>query len=544
MHRQGVIGLHDGPAPATPAAQVELSDILIRPRSLPWIVAAFLIVTLLTYAVRKSDYDLWGHVTYGALWLTSGVISHDPYAYTTGEQLWIGHEIGAEIVSWLAYDWAGEAGLITQKMIIGIAIALIMWRTMPKDPRKTWLGLLVWLMCVHVISLYLVVRPQLFTYLCTAAAGFLLYRHTHRPTRLIWLLPVLAAVWTNFHGGYVVLIGLILLHLVGPLAHWQLGRIRRAGAAIGSRPSLVLGGVLAASAVATFVNPYGPKIWVCLYKALSNPYTKDVIREWRSLDLLHPTRQEVLFIMLLLGLATAAWGAIPWRRLLRGDSRDRADATGLLVCAVTAVMAIDSYRHIPLFAIVAAPWMLLWGYRAWRRMADAAPIRARLFTPAVLVAVFLSLLPTLLPTVLHPEPRLAHLSPMPEGAVRYIQENRLSGNIYNGFNWGQYLLHHLYPQCKIGMDGRYDTVYSEREYVANFAFVKQGVIDRAVEPPTDFILVRSDGPANKPLRDHADWKILYEDDTARLFGRVTPLIEGSRYAMVTSYVPIAAGHFP
>ena len=91
---------------------------------------------------------------------------------------------------------------------------------------------------------------------------------------------------------------------------------------------------------------------------------------------------------------------------------------------------------------------------------------------------------------------------------------------------------------------REGAVYSEREYVANFAFVKQGVIDRAGEPPTDFILVRSDGPANKPLRDHADWKILYEDDTARLFGRVTPLIEGSRYAMITSPIPIAAGYFP
>lgn len=533
---------------------------MLRPRGRWWWVAALGVAVVLSYAVRKADPDLWGHVRYGQLWLTEGVVTHDPFAYTTAGRTWIGHEIGAEIVSWWAYAWAGQVGLCVLKTAAGVTVAMLMWWALPARVRRTWLGLTIWLVAVHTVALFLVVRPQLFTYVFTAATALILFRHTLRPTRAVWCLPVLSVVWTNCHGGYVVLLGLVGLYLVGPWLYgfvgwWHGRRTSRAGPRAAS-PSCVapcavhdpeadpgiavddgpaaprastLAWVLAACVVGTFVNPYGPKIWACLYNALTNPYTHDVIAEWRPIELFRATRQEMLFLMLALGLVVAMWGGVAWRRLAGGRNTQRTDAAGVVVCVVMAIMAIRSYRHIPLFAIVSAPWLLRWGHTAWLALATRNAARARLFGPAVTLAALASLLPTLIPTLADPRPRLAHLKAMPVGAVRFMQNERISGNVYNPFGWGQYLIAHLYPQCRVAMDGRYDTVYAEREYVSNFAFIRNGDIGHAVEPPTDYILLAANGAANAALAAHGGWTAIYEDDISRLWARTQPLTDGPRY---------------
>lgn len=520
------------------------TDGLTRRRGAIWTAAAGCVVVLLAYAVRQSDPDLWGHVYYGKLWLTVGIVETDPYSYTSGGIPWIGHEIGAEIVSQLAYSWGGQAGLCLLKTAVGLLVGLILWWTLPRNLRRSWLGLSVWVLAMHMVSLYLLVRPQLFTYVCTAMCGTILYRNLQRPTPAVWLLPLIGAFWTNFHGGYVVLLGLVGLYFAGPLGHWLAARLRGEGSERFPRPGWTLLGVLVASGLFTFLNPYGPRAWVFLHKALTNPYTKQIIDEWRGIQWLNPVRQEMLYMMMALGVIVAAGAGISFRSLLRGDPRRRADATGLLVCLVTGFLAIDSYRHIPLFAILSAPWLLRWGGRAWRRMAGVNPARAKMFAPVIILAVIVPVVPTLWEIVRDPRPRLAHLKPMPVGAVRYIQEHHLSGNIYCAFGWGQYLIAHLYPQCRVGMDGRYDTAYPEEEFVANFAFIIEGNTDRAVETPTDFVLTAGHSPAHTSMSRCGDWYAMHEDEVATLWARVGETYDKPRYRIKPTHEPVSARYFP
>ncbi len=501
-------------------------------------------VVLLAYAVRQADPDLWGHITYGKLWLSQGVVATDPYSYTSGGIPWIGHEIGAEIVSYLAYACGGSFGLCAFKTAVGLLVALVLWRTLPQGFRRTWLGLSVCVAAMHIVSLYLLIRPQLFTYVCTALCSLILFRNLRRPTHLVWLLPVICAFWTNFHGGYVVALGLVVLYLIGPWMHHILRRSRNRGSTRDTRPGCTLLFVLVVAGLATFINPYGPKIWVCLVKALTNPYTKQVIDEWRGIQWLHPVRQEVLFMMMAGAVILSAGAGVNFRSLLRGDRQRRLDMTGLLVCLVTGLLAVDSYRHIPLFAIIAAPWLLRWGGRAWRRMGRVHPARARMFGPAVVLAVIVPMVPTLWEIVVDPYPRLEHMRPMPTGAVQHIRQDRLSGNIYCSFGWGQYLIAHLHPQCRVSMDGRYDTAYPKEEFIANFHFILEGDTDRAVKPPTDFVLTEADSAAQASMSVREDWRSLHSDDVSTLWGRMGAEYEVPRYEITAVHAAIDPKYYP
>jgi hypothetical protein len=42
----------------------------------------------------------------------------------------------------------------------------------------------------------------------------------------------------------------------------------------------------------------------------------------------------------------------------------------------------------------------------------------------------------------------------PEGAARFLKEHKLSGNMFNPYDWGGYLLWALYPEYKVFIDGR------------------------------------------------------------------------------------------
>ena len=52
--------------------------------------------------------------------------------------------------------------------------------------------------------------------------------------------------------------------------------------------------------------------------------------------------------------------------------------------------------------------------------------------------------------------------------MEYMKKHYSSGNILTEFTWGEYLIWNLGPHMKVGLDGRYETVY--QDHVANEYF--------------------------------------------------------------------------
>jgi hypothetical protein len=118
-------------------------------------------------------------------------------------------------------------------------------------------------------------------------------------------------------------------------------------------------------------------------------------------------------------------------------------------------------------------------------------------------------------------PRLEADMALPSGAVAFMQQHDIRGNLLNNYDWGAYLIWHVAPQSRLFIDGRCETVYPDsviNDYVQlYFNFAQAGRVLRAY--PHDLILIPPEAPVFRFLQNSAEWKPIYHDETAVLFAR-------------------------
>jgi hypothetical protein len=109
----------------------------------------------------------------------------------------------------------------------------------------------------------------------------------------------------------------------------------------------------------------------------------------------------------------------------------------------------------------------------------------------------------------------------PRGAVEFMRANRLRGNVLGDFGWGEHLIFHLAPACKVFIDSRYDMVYPQNVLEDYFDFFFDGPRAAAVLDgyPHDFVLIPPRAPVRELMERRRDWKLIYSDPTALLFAR-------------------------
>jgi hypothetical protein len=382
--------------------------------------------------VVNADPDLWGHLRFGADLLRDRSLPvSDPYSFTS-DLPWVNHEWLAEAVMAAAYQAGGSMGVVAIKLIAtGTLIGVLTVRLRPLPAVVQCLAIVITMWAA--VPVLTTVRPQIFSIFFTAVVAFLLTGE--RPSaRLAWI-PVIFAVWTNAHGGW-----LVGLWLVGCWCLFALLDAPRRAWAVG------LG---AATLVATLVNPYGHELWLFLYRTVG--LARD-IREWQPLTAA-PFIDWCPWIATLVAVMSVA---VTGR--LRPYSR-------LLTLAVMAYASFRVVRLIPFFALVSAvylaePLALLLGARVerWRL---SAPSRG---------AARLMLIPTLAVVVMTAPSLIANGNCVPvQGfwvpdarTAMALQLARPRGRMVTTFGWGQYVIWHFGPGLRVSLDGRRETVYSAK----------------------------------------------------------------------------------
>jgi len=114
----------------------------------------------------------------------------------------------------------------------------------------------------------------------------------------------------------------------------------------------------------------------------------------------------------------------------------------------------------------------------------------------------------------------------PVGAVEYINNHHITGNLLTEFDWGEYLIWILFPQCKVALDGRYETVYSEELANQYFDFINGGKNWREFleKYPPEMVLIRSQGKLYTLLGADQQWRQVYMDQGCALFLRSNKLV--------------------
>ena len=412
-----------GPAGPTVARPSSRGSTAAR---LPWLAGAGLVLcSVTTFPFR--DPDVWWHLAVGRLIVSHGIPSSEPFSFAGAPNPWVGQQ-------WL-YEWglarvvgAGGPGLAMVVMGLAASLAFLLaalaTRAGERIPGPAGAGAMIvgGLVAAEVLG----VRGQVVTVTGTAATLLIVTRWRDGSRRAVWALPPLLLVWANLHAGFVT-----GLAVAGVAAAVVALRRRRGGSEPASVGSLL--GATAVAALATLVNPAGPRLYGYVASTFLNPTLTAGITEWQSPDFhsLWPRVMELVAIALVL----------LWAISRRPDPLDVVLAVGSLAAT------LQSHRNVAILAVVVTPQLARYGTLAARELrgepAPRRPLPSPLAWVCAVAAGAATFAGVVLPAAGSSQTSRYEREHDPAAAATWVAAHLPGERLYSTYEWGGYLAYRL-----------------------------------------------------------------------------------------------------
>jgi hypothetical protein len=191
---------------------------------------------------------------------------------------------------------------------------------------------------------------------------------------------------------------------------------------------------------------------------------------------------------------------------------------GIMLAAV-CIISLTGYRYIPLFVLLAGPYVA----------ASLNRLLIRIKPPAVAVNLFVLVVALAFLGYGFKQGRIFQRGlqeeRIPAGAVAFIKANKLGGKMFNTMNWGGYLIWQLSGTATVFIDGRMLDPKRLVPYThilwmtpEGRQFFEQANFDLALVPyGNSFSGERY--PIVAYLLNHPNWQVVYHDERGYLFSR-------------------------
>lgn len=488
--------------------------------------------------------DLWGHLSYGRWIARHGRLPpSEPFLPWARDATFVDTAWLSQISAYAVFQVGNLAGLqFLQAALItaccGLVAAAILRRT----------GRVIPAIVAAVVFLALewfqfrIIRPQMAGLVCFLGLEWILTvnclagrsprsggRGSHEalpgghwcPEEPFWRTAVavalLFAVWANLHGSFVMGLGLLACRFVGSLIDAAFAA-RSLNSGFHDIAARQFCGLTVIAACACLVNPYGPRLYADVLLVAVNPNLRDLI-EWAPLNF--STGQGWIFLAIVVAIIVTM--LVKWRQV---------SAASLLPVIVFGITTAASARMLVWWAPLAAGYLALHlanlGKRLFPREHDvpiggASTVWSAVAAIGVLAAVTLS--PWGRSYWSTHEPTLSEsVSPQtPDDAVAWLRGHPSSGQMFNPYEWGDYLVWagpqpptvfvtshaHLVPQ-PVWRDYR------------SISLGDKGCFGRLDDYAVNTVLIdrtRHHRLAARLARD-ARWKVAYSDGLAVVFTRL------------------------
>jgi hypothetical protein len=475
-----------------------------------------------------GDGDTGWHIRTGDYIREHRAVPHkDIFTFTKPDEPWFAWEWGSDLIfSTLHQIWGVKAVALLAGVLV-CATATILFRHMLSTGGNIFFSLAGALLANGAASVHFLARPHIFTFLLLALSLWILARDRQTPDGRIWLLAPITVLWVNLHGGFLALLVCLGLTAMGYWLQWLFSRstqdlfyLRRHGI------------VTAVCAAATLANPYGYGLHVHIVEYLRSGFVMDAVQEFQSPSFRGENMLQYEFL-LLSGIALSGF--------LVGKKR----FVEPLLILFWAQASLSSMRHVPIFAIVAAPILAVQLSEAWNqwtrnqsRKSIAAIIRdlgnefsrkslrLTIWGPLAILATGMSMSaakgdiwPSDFPKERFPSALVnrysADLAPASGQMPR----------IFTSDQWGDYLTYRFYPRIRIFVDGRSDLFGAGlgKEYLrmAQASYEWETLLDRY---RIDIAMVPISWPLGELLKRSPRWRMVADDGLGILFERRTPVL--------------------
>jgi len=482
--------------------------------SLPDVLFGVLLLALCArpagFEALLADGDTGWHIRTGQLILQTGrVPAVDVFSFSKAGEPWFAWEWLSDVFFAIAFHWRGIAcvAALAAAVLCGAATLLFTW--LLRRGSGIWIAAAVTLAVFSASSIHYLARPHVFSILLYTVSLRILDKDGLSSGRRAWWLIPLTAVWANLHAGFVaVFLPLALLAAIA-LAQRHFPEARR------------YGWLTLLTLAASLCNPYGWRLDWHIARYLNAPWILDHVQEFQSPNV----RSEgmVVFALLLLagaGLASRALGRGQW---FEG---------GLVL--VWGFAALRSARHIPFYAISAAPLLASELALAWGRLAAGSSAKGacRLFWHAGqelghsrrvtlwLPLAALAILAVAPAQAGFPETRFPVRAV--ERAEKWLAPWHGTGRLLTSDQWADYVIFRLYPRQLVFFDGRSDfygpALGSDYRALMVAAPDWRELLDRY---SFQAALLPRDWPLSTVLGREPGWRQIYEDSVAVLCVRET-----------------------
>lgn len=463
------------------------------------------LVLLVTCTVRNrfNDPDLWWHLRIGQIiWTTHRIPTADLFSYTTSRHARPPVEWLTELSLYAAYQFAGYTGLMLWLCFFASLLLLITYATLSlySGNSKTAFGatLLVWFFATSVFS----VRPQLAGFCLLAVELLILECGRTRDRRWIWALPPLFAFWVNVHSTFALGLAVLAMSCVASWLPVEMSWLRTLPWSRMGRRALTV--ALGLSLLTVWIGPGGlAQVTYAWNTLVHQGAVLRNVSEWQPPTLADPRGAGILIVLAVIALQQF----LTRTATLYTQELFFLAAGAWLACQHARMAVVFGLLISPLFARSVANV-----YPDYDSETDLPRVNALLIATAVglSLAVF---------------PGRGNLQRQfeagnPVGAVTFIRSHHFSGNMFNAFDFGGFLIWAL-PERPVFIDGRAD--------VFDWSGVMQQTADwsdRRVEPHTlldhyavSFCVVEPNSPAAAILAHLQGWRPAYSDSQALIFVR-------------------------
>lgn len=472
-----------------------------------------------------GDGDTGWHIRTGEWILAHHQVPYvDMFSFTKPGEPWFAWEWLWDLGAAWIYQRSGLAGVVLVSFFIICMTFALLYRLIARRSQNVLVAIGLTVLAASGSTIHWLARPHLVTMLFTVIYLSILQRVQEGRMKLLCLLPLLAVVWTNLHGGFVF--GIVIVGLVGT------GEL--AGALVAAtaeerwkavRASIPYFAAAAGCLAASLVNPYTYHLHQHLWQYLHDTKGVATINEFQGTNFQGPF--AIFFeLMLILSGGAAVWYLI------------RKRFAEVLLLAVWAHFALVVVRNIPIFMIVAAPltatavvdWLgslsraniAKWVRKAADLVQEASDEIApmdRLWRvhaiPALMLLLFgLAMRSPAAGIQLKPE---YDRNSYPAGALAALQNPAL--RIFTDDEWGDFLVYRRSPQGgKVFWDGRSDFYGGDNieKWIAvlNVKWDWQETLDQY---GIDTVLLAPRSPLATTLKGSSRWRVVYDDGIAIVF---------------------------
>ncbi len=457
-----------------------------------------------------SVNDKWIQIKVGQEILSTGHIPQTlEYAFTKSKDTaFIAHEWLPSVLFAKWYGFWGDRGFAIAKVAFGLITSCLIFLLVFQWTRNAPLSLCFAALDGLVLHYRIAMRPESFAWIfLLLALNFLSrYQQTCKMGWLFALCPI-ALLWANFHGSFPLIVIIPAILVTG---QW----IENRKSFKKYRPEkrgLELLALLSISLVC-LINPYGFSL-VDHVMALGHafwlhsiiiewvpPYTEEFIVRFREAFIFYFGYTLIFLVCLCLN----------YKKLKLSD---------YVLAAAFFLLSLTAQRHIVIFCLVTT----LIAAKALQNRLKSQKAQVALSAMALVWVVGMTFYTYHFGNAVGEKPGIEKRIYLSDEARRFIETNKIEGNVINSYSVGGELIFHYFPKIKVAIDSRIDGygLNAWNEYVSLSRdpeilahYLKKYHIEHLILLPNDFYLF-----VTRTADAWPDWKVIYSDPSIVIASR-------------------------